>query len=427
MNDKLVRRAALAYKNWMVEQAATPPSDRISHYLQGMEQKIQEMAKWEKIYRLSGIPRTQESTHVIDNESGEWTEEYIGIVTPGVYQNIVDSMLPELGRDVETMLARVAANVKIWATDQSMVPLTMKEAIEEITAINTQWSEVIFRNGWLNVKINDVCLEDGNEEVELGGFWLQLDIQCPQDGLTIESIDNVQSSNKGLTHPHVLNEKLCEGQEGEETLTNALNHGSLEYYFSTVEAIMRTYNDEFPHEKLRYWYKENQLSCDSCNESISEEQSIYCEECYTGLCDHCAEMVYCEDCGNWRCDECSTSCDECNEGLCISCANTCNLCTNIHCGSCIRTCEICDEDREHCIECSNNCADCSSTICDDCVDGAPKCSVCEDYLCPNCEDTCGDCSKTTCSNCINRCLYCGVSSCEKCDDKHYCILAGTGV
>jgi hypothetical protein len=56
-----------------------------------------------------------------------------------------------------------------------------------------------------------------------------------------------------VTHPHVLDDHLCEG-EGRQAIHAALTAGRLVDFFHLVKGILETYNEDSPYEALSDWY-----------------------------------------------------------------------------------------------------------------------------------------------------------------------------
>ncbi|KKN91204.1 hypothetical protein LCGC14_0220720 [marine sediment metagenome] len=319
MNEKLIRRAAKKYRDWIVEKSQEINSVSevtIRSYLETLYQKSEEMQKWSGRI-LKGIrQRVQKDT---------WKPNalHMGLPNKSIYRGIANGMVPDLGRDIISYTKNVVSMLKDMTAGNDTIFLSPKEAIEEIRIISQTWDKVEFRRNMLSVRINKVTLSDDKEEVELGDFWINLHLDNLPEGLTIQSINKVMSSRK-FFHPHVKHDKLCTGDgtnmNNGNPMGEALSEGRLEDYFRIVEAILRTYNKESPHEELVAWYDpgsednhENEFHCVGCDEWCHCDDGLWCEGCSTIYCNDCADGVICIDCENWRCGECNTTCIGCSE------------------------------------------------------------------------------------------------------------------
>jgi len=436
MNDKLVRRAALKYRDWMISKVTQQPQYRdrtIRESLSGANDKVVQMQAWANRFLNSTTPRLQQSF---------WDEDkvHVGILNTNVYRHLAEKLIPEIGHDVVNNIQHALATLKIMTEHKTIIPLSVKDAINEVRIVSEAWEDVKFRNDVLSVLIKDVTLKDDDDvEVALGSFWIHLKVTSPLTGLSIESVNKIESES-GLYHPHVRRNNLCEG-EGEDLMKEALCQGRLEDYFRIVEAILRTYNGASPYEPLSDWYApeddhENEFYCDGCGEWRSNDESVYCEGCDTQYCECCAGGGTCTECDNWRCDNCSTSCGDCGETICNRCSVVCAECKTSICPACGVQCVTCDD--THCSSCTKSCTGCGNMICKSCDVSCGCCgdSFCEDCLsetcteckkdiCKSCETTCDECDRTICESCAdNTCKHCGVTVCGSCDKDHSCLLEG---
>jgi hypothetical protein len=122
-------------------------------------------------------------------------------------------------------------------------------------------------------------------------------------------------SNDNVTHPHVLEEILCEG-DGSVAIRKALAQGRLLDFFTLVKQILETYNPESAYVALSRW--NGGTDCYCCGDSISDNDSWTCSRC--------SESV---------CDSCRSSCAACDETLCSGCYMECPECHGIFCRGCL--------------------------------------------------------------------------------------------
>lgn len=432
MKDKLIRRAAMRYREWLVSETQSPISSGrafVMSSLHRVKHKSIQMEAWAERFFRGSTQRAQFTP---------WDgKTHKGIVCSSVYERLATNMIPELSEDVIASARHAAALLKSLVTKEVITVISPKEAIEEIRAIVQAWPETEFRGNVLSVMIKDVSLSDEDGDVDLGSFWMHVDLTCPLDSLRIESIDCVESSG-GYHHPHVSGSKLCIGAGG-LTSQDALCQGRLEDCFRIIEAVLRTYNSHSIHEALNEWYDpshEGQFYCERCEEWRSDESSSYCEGCETNYCEYC-DMGggCCTECSDWRCGDCSTTCQGCEETLCKGCGGTCCNCDNSMCTSCLSECTVCGD--HHCESCGSACSHCGDSVCGsctttcsccedaccvDCVD--EECSECGGKICKGCQTTCDECNKTVCNKCNdNPCEHCGTPMCGPCNSEHNCLLA----
>lgn len=437
MNEKLIQRAAIKYRNWMVSQSQVgirTAVGEVSNSLDDVVKKSAQMYEW--VRRLSKIS-TQRIQRI--KWEGHKEEVYGGIVCPSVCKKIATNMIPDLGNDISVHAEYIATRLKNGAEQKIVIPLSLKDAIDEIRVITNAWEKVEFRGNILSVLIKDVTLNDGHEDVYLGNFWVHLNLTNPLANRKVESIDRIEST-KGFSHPHVKGTRLCIGAGGLSS-KDALCQGRLEDYFIIVEAVLRTYNEESPHEELNKWYntdREGQFLCDRCEEFRDNDSSCWCYGCENTYCDLCCDGGCCAECEQWFCGECATSCNECGETLCIGCSVGCSGCHNGYCSSCLSNCAVCEE--SHCNSCKSACAYCGDPVCegctttcgccndnccDDCMD--ETCHQCGEDICKGCQTACDDCNKTICDNCYeNSCEHCGTQMCGNCEHEHNCLLQKVG-
>jgi len=433
MNEKLIRRAAIKYRNWLLSQARSPVNFGKTSVLESLSRvsdKASQMEVWARRFFTGSTQRVQRN---------KWdTEPHIGIVCASAYERIATTLIPDLGLDVIHSTQSATAMLKSLTTKQVVTVLSPKEAIDEIRVVVNAWPEVEFRGNVLSVRINNVNLDDGTEEVYLGDFWIRINLTCPLDSLRIDSISQIESQG-GYTHPHVSSTKLCIGAGGLPS-QDALCQGRLEDFFRVVEAVLRTYNDASPHERLSEWYDpdhEGQFYCEGCDEWRSDDSGCWCEGCQYNYCEYCDTCGgCCTECGEWRCGECSTSCHGCQETLCHGCGSTCHGCDNQMCSSCVSGCAICDG--TYCDECKSACAYCGDPVCntcmitcgcceDECCSACvdERCEECSQDICKGCQASCSECDKTVCNRCNdNSCEHCGTPMCGSCEGEHNCLLEG---
>ncbi len=183
------------------------------------------------------------------------------------------------------------------------------------------------------------------EEVYLGPFRIELALNMlstPSRWPAYKVIardPHPAQGNESVTHPHVSEQRLCEG-DASAPIRSALQQGRLCDFFILVRQVLQTYNRHSPYVALDRW---TGIACSDCG-YLTDDDSRY----------------GCERCGNDFCGECSHSCSCCDDSVCSGCSSTCPAC-----------------DQTVCTGCQRRCAECGDTVCRKCID--------ED-LCPSCRD-----------------------------------------
>jgi len=152
------------------------------------------------------------------------------------------------------------------------------------------------------------------------------------------------ATDEAITHPHVSNEVLCEG-DGAAAIRAALEEGRLCDFFSLVRSILNTYNPDSPYVALSDW---DGVACYDCGYVMDHESSYYCSHCDNAVCDECSRV--CTDCGEVVCGNCVSHCEICDRSLCPNCAKTkCSECESVCCESCLSDglCPECKEEMEN--------------------------------------------------------------------------------
>ena len=213
--------------------------------------------------------------------------------------------------------------------------------VEELKQLQQEFDKVDFdkASNTISLLTKPITLE----EIYLGPFKIQLNLKklselykdSPYFCIALDP--HPAATSEDVTHPHVSNERLCEG-EGSATIRAALEQGRLCDFFTLVMSILNTYSPDSPYVALDAWDGD---PCYDCGYIMDRENSYYCS-----FCDH----SYCE--------ECSSYCRLCDETVCLGCGGQCPHCEEMVCPNCIR-----------------KCAECGELCCKGCL---------ENGLCPNC-------------------------------------------
>jgi hypothetical protein len=212
---------------------------------------------------------------------------------------------------------------------------------EDLVALQEEFTEVEYdsQQHSLSVTTEPITLEG----IYLGPFEIRLEWngRSTERGLSYRVIaadPQPAAARDGITHPHVSDEILCEG-EARAAIAQALSQGRLLDFFTLVVGVLQTYNPESPFVALEHWYGR---PCVDCGSLVDEEDSYSCEGCEAETCDGCHA--------------------------------TCAGCGSLFCGQCIGRCRGCED--EYCKECLTACVGCGTTVCGDCLDTHQLCGVC---------------------------------------------------
>jgi hypothetical protein len=183
------------------------------------------------------------------------------------------------------------------------------------------------------------------EGVYLGAFEIQLHWARVTNGgelvyRVIAKDPHPAESRENVTHPHIMDEILCEG-DGKYGIRRALSEGRLLDFFTLVAGVLRTYNSESPFVELALW---SGSCCSDCGQLIDEEYSYSCNKC-----------------GDTVCGECETTCCGCDDYCCSGCIGSCAACEESVCRHCLKPCEAC---RRH--------------VCPGCLDEQERCTNCHE-------------------------------------------------
>lgn len=241
---------------------------------------------------------------------------------------------------VERELSMLAQRVPRSASFDHRV--TAHDIYQDLVALRQEFDQLDYdlRERWLAVVTEPIVLAG----IDLGPFEIRLQWGRPardeifgyrviaRDPHPAESRDNV-------THPHVMDKILCEG-EGRHTIRQALSQGRLLDFFMVVVGILRTYNSESPYVELALWQGG---SCADCGTAIGEGERYTCQKCDVTVCGECDSA--CCGCDDSCCSDCTGSCTTCADNYCQRCLKPCNGCRARVCAGCLENerCPNCHE------------------------------------------------------------------------------------
>jgi hypothetical protein len=208
----------------------------------------------------------------------------------------------------------------------------------EIAALSEEFEDVTIdlKRRQLSVTTEPVELD----EQYLGPFQIQLNLSKFSSTPCYEVIaldPRPAATNSDVTHPHVQNGRLCEG-DGHLAIQTALAEGRLMDFFLIVSRLLMTYARGSAYVELSDWDGE---SCADCGDTVSSSRSYRCDDCGSSVCGDCRES--CSGCEAVLCRNCISSCDRCDELYCAQCLSACDKCQKQCCNSCLQdaVCEPC--------------------------------------------------------------------------------------
>jgi hypothetical protein len=223
----------------------------------------------------------------------------------------------------------------------------LSQIVQELNQLEDEFSCLDYdkENDVLLVETESITLDD----VYLGPFQIQLHTEkifelYKDNPYFIVALDaHPAATCEDVTHPHVSNEKLCEG-DGSVIIRASLEQGRLCDFFTMIRSILNTYNPDSPYVALADWDGE---PCYDCGYVTSRENSYYCTFCDRDYCDECS--TYCRNCDETICLGCVIKCEFCEDSVCTNCIRTCAECVISCCESCLEEdlCQNCKEELEN--------------------------------------------------------------------------------
>jgi hypothetical protein len=286
-------------------------------------------------------------TRLIDLPTGSWGRcvELVRRVRRAQLRGwhlAADELRTELGYTIPTLQSELAAIHQQLprAIVVQRFPTT-NDLYQDLLLLTEEFENVDYdcRARKLSVMTEPIVLEG----IYLGPFEIELDWGrlCENDAppyRVIAKDPHPAESRENVTHPHVLDEVLCEG-EGRNAIRRALAQGRLLDFFTLVAGVLRSYNTESPFVDLTLWYGQ---VCSDCGAVVSDEDRYACRTCGETICEGCESL--CTGCEESCCSGCITTCPGCSDGYCRGCLRRCD-----HCGASV--CPKCLDDNERCPTC----------------------------------------------------------------------------
>jgi hypothetical protein len=222
--------------------------------------------------------------------------------------------------------------------------VTASDIYRDLVTLSEEFEELDYdvKTCRISITTDPIVLEG----VFLGPFEIQLQWARVTKGgepsyLVIAKDPHPAESRDNVTHPHVMDQVLCEG-DGKHGIRRALDEGRLLDFFTLVSGVLRTYNPESPFVELALW---SGSSCSDCGALVDEDYSYSCNKCGDTICGECETT--CCGCDDYCCSGCIGSCAACEESFCRRCLKTCDGCHRHVCSGCLdeqERCTNCHED-----------------------------------------------------------------------------------
>lgn len=261
-----------------------------------------------------------------------------------------------VSKDLDHAIADLQQIVQALSTSKSnptdAVVASTNELYRDLLALSHEFESVTVKRDKAEVAVTTENIElDG---VSLGPFEIRLSWatglgEHPFSYRVIATDPNPADADESVTHPHVQDEAVCEG-DATQPIRTALRQGRIYDFFTIVANLLRTYNAGSPYVAISDW---NGISCSDCGYSTSENERWSCGKCETTVCKECSYS--CEQCDDVFCCECSELCDECNNRACNECLKPCAECAGNFCSECLNENERCKNCYENQTEEENTC------------------------------------------------------------------------
>ncbi len=247
--------------------------------------------------------------------------------------------------DLDYSLQRIIRQLGDFRTRLPVVPhpdrvASPGEIVADLTALATEFSDcqIDLRERVISVQTAPIVLE----ECDLGAFrivlrWERIGREKAYQVIAIDP--NPPADASDVTHPHVLDDQLCEG-EGSAAIKTALRAGRLFDFFVLVRQILQTYNPASAHVQLCRW---GGVACRDCGYVDSSEHSE-CDRCHGALCSDCVAL--CQGCDAYLCSGCAGACSECGGRYCENCLTTPAGSDHLLCSQCLQKKEEAEDAEE---------------------------------------------------------------------------------
>jgi hypothetical protein len=237
--------------------------------------------------------------------------------------------VPSLQSELEALLSRLPSYTSTTTI------ASVGDIYADLLALQQGFDELNYdvRGRWFSVTTEPITLQG----IYLGPFEIHLDWHRIGDDCAYRVIATDAhpcESRENVTHPHVMDERLCEG-DSRQAIRHALAQGRILDFFTLVANGLRSYNSDSPFVALELWYGS---TCSDCGCVVDEDDCYTCEKCEERICGNCQSS--CADCGEYCCSQCITTCEACDDNYCRSCLRECTECRAQVCSSCFPNLDV---------------------------------------------------------------------------------------
>jgi hypothetical protein len=221
-------------------------------------------------------------------------------------------------------------------------PPSVSAVYQDLRALRHEFGEVE-----IDLKAHELAVTTNTVQLDgilLGEFEIRLnwsDIRQVSQPYRVVALDpHPAARREDVTHPHVQDERLCEG-EGRAAIATALADSRFYDFFLLVDQILHNYGRGGGYVELDAW---DGVPCSDCGTSLGEDDRYYCHACNSTLCVSCSPS--CPGCDNSFCSSCLRQCAACGYDYCSNCLESCTVCRKRFCENCRegRVCASCYEE-----------------------------------------------------------------------------------
>ena len=187
----------------------------------------------------------------------------------------------------------------------------------------------------IDLKAHELAVTTDTIELEgvlLGEFQIRLtwtEIGRGSQPYRVVALDpHPPARRDDVTHPHVQDERLCEG-EGRSGIAAALAECRLYEFYLLVDQLLHNYGRGSAYVEMADW---EGVPCSDCGATLSDGDRYYCHACDSTLCESCSPC--CQGCDNSFCSGCLRQCAACGYEFCSNCLNSCTVCHKRFCENC---------------------------------------------------------------------------------------------
>ena len=247
------------------------------------------------------------------------------------WQAAANSLLADLEYQTELLIAALKHfRNQLPSTARAQRIVSPSQILADLLALENE-----FESAQIDLKERTVSVQ--TEPIELEGLWLgPFEIRLWWERLGVRRSYEViatdpqpASKDDSITHPHVQDGQLCEG-DAMLPIKAALTEGRLFDFFLLVSQTLQTYNSSSPFVRISEW---GGMRCTNCGWSMDADDASTCEHCDENVCSECT--TWCRSCDRYPCSACTDQCAECENTFCSECLTLDAKSRRLLCKSCL--------------------------------------------------------------------------------------------